>query len=239
MTKIDEISSMSHHGGPAFEYADDTRWRGEGGPNLFEIMNRKFGDRFLPWLIASGNFPEEYLPILQEWYDERVGQEASESYWKDLERSGSDPEGVGRAINRQFSREDYYRHPYHSEKNSWLAQHSPTFRAWTPFDEELEDKANVQSVGRATQRQLLDRSPRGQVMDRFLYDQGGYSLANEPDVIDPGSVRPRWSHQRKDVESHVIGGMVRTAAMADAMGLNDIADEIDLVILAMNQKIRW
>lgn len=236
MSMVDEFSSMSHHGGPAFEYADTTGWNSRE-PNLFEIMNRKFGDRFLPWLIASGNFPEEYLPALQEWYDERVEQEGHEAYLKDLERGGSDTENVGQVFNRQFSREDYYRHPYYSDRSRWLAQHSPTFGGWTPFDADLENRANVQSVARAMEQQVRDSSPRGDVMQAFLRNKGGYSLAEEPNVVDPWAPRPRWS--RPDVEAHVIGGMVKTAARADRIGLSHIADEIDAIMMAMNRRIRW
>ena len=227
MEQIDLLSSMSHHGGPAFEYAESSP-RNE--PDLFEIMNRKFGDRFIPWLIASGNFPEEYLPELQRWYDEQTEKEGSEAYWQRLIEQNQDPQSTGRAIDRKISRDDYYKHPYFSQRNRWLAQHSPTFQSWTPFDEELEDEANVQSVGRAMRQQEEDYSPRGDVMRAFLDDHGGYSAAERSNIIDPSQLRPRWN---SGVEANTIRRMTRLANRIDGKGHHRIADRIDLFIRSL------
>lgn len=234
MAKIDDFSSMSHHGGPAFEYADTTFSRlGEEEPNLFDIMNRKSGDRFLPWLIASGNFPEEYLPDLHQWYEERIEQEGSDAYRRDLEERNKDPRGAGSGINREVSRDDYYRHPYYSARDRWIAQHSPTFQTWTPY-EYLDDDANVQSVGRSMLYQQNDyQSPRAAEMEKFVKMRGGHYTALEPDMFDRAEPRPRL----RPIEASIVHGMNRTATRADKMGCHAIADEVDLVVMALTQGI--
>lgn len=127
MIIIDKLSSISHHGGPVFEYADTSP---NDEPNLIDIMHRKFGDRFLPWLIKSKNFPEEHQEDLQKWLDEQTHQEAYEAYLEDSDKPQL--------------REDYYKHPFHSKKSKWISDKSKTFKNWIPQDS--EEQKNIESI---------------------------------------------------------------------------------------------
>ena len=234
MQAIDHLSSMSHHGGPAFEYGDTTNsWmnKDDGGPDLTEVMNRKFGDRFIPWLLASGNFPEEHMGALQQWYDEQSEGEGHEAYQRQMYDRNRSPEGVGRAIDRETSSEGYYKHPYYSQRDRWLAQHSPTYQAWTPFDEDVEDQANIQSVARSAYDRDED-SPRQRTMQTFLDQRNGPRLMSQPDIIDPRAVRPRWV--APDLTADIAIDMVRSAHTADAAGAHDLADRMDRLVLALD-----
>ena len=242
MAAIDHLSSMSHHGGPAFEYGDSTEdrlWRYPGEeedpepePNLVEMMNRKFGDRFLPWLLASGNFPEKYLDQFQRWYDESIERESHDAYRRELEGRHGGTDDAGRAIDREVSSEGYYRHPYYSQRERWIAEHSPTFQNWTPFDSQQEDRANLQSVARSAYRGQAEE-PRQIVMRDFLKERaqqhgygGGPEMGVQPNFVNPTARRPRWDY----TYASTVAGMTRAAAAADRRGAYDLADRIETLM---------
>lgn len=147
MAGIDHLSSLSHYGGPAFQYGDTNfgAWGSKKDDvlSLEDIMHRKFGDRFLTYVLTHDLLPEKYLKPLQQWYDERVDQEAHDAYLQSQRGENVIEE------QKRLESDEYYKHPYYSEKNQWLEEHSPTFRAWTPYDGDYEDWMNLESLEQA------------------------------------------------------------------------------------------
>jgi len=179
MLIIDKLSNISHHGGPVFEYADTSP---ENEPDLIDIMHRKFGDRFLPWIIKSKNFPEEHQEDLQKWLNEQTNQEAYEAYLEDPD-------------NPQI-KEDYYKHPFHSQKSKWISDKSQTFKNWVP--QHSEEQKNIESIYNymitlpdtyIKKQEIIDWLKKINRLSNELDERGQYKLADKLDhFVKEGSI---------------------------------------------------
>lgn len=111
------------------------------------------------YVLSHDLLPEEYHKPLHEWYNERLNKESHDAYMRDV--GGID----SRETERNILRDDYYRHPYYSNRSVWEEENSPTYNEWTPYSSEYENMMNVESVG-----ELYDKEEdplKKQIIDDF------------------------------------------------------------------------
>lgn len=208
MAGIDKLSSLSHEGGPAFEYGDTTIDTSQE-PNLIEIMNRKFGDHFLAYVLSHNLLPEKYLEPLQSWYDERTDKEAYDAYIKS--QTGDTP--VER--ERNLSNDEYYKHPYYSQREQWIEENSPTFQQWTPHSPEYENRANIESIENLIGEKTADRWG---VMRDFVDEQRQW--------IDEDDIPFAGKRKRLSVASRLLSLSSQIDGFAP-----DLSDRIEKILI--------
>jgi hypothetical protein len=233
LAAIDEISALAHHGGPAFEYADTGYFSNPEAdlgpkPSLTDIMHRKYGDRFIGYALSHGLFPEEYRNVLQQWYDERVEGEAHERYLKNTKGETS------RETERKLLREDYYKHPYYSQREQWVAENSPTFNEWTPYSPEYENAKNLDSLQQASNpngaQGGLPRGGRPRRIDRFVREEWGRMTPEQyeeaQDLLGADALPPRSRLSSNAIKSRLL----KIAGRIDGYA-TDLSDELDKLLI--------
>jgi len=216
MSVIDEISSMSHHGGPVLQYASEeeaglsqyTDW--EQHP-MNEMLNRKMLPGFLEFAAANDVLTPSDIAAGIKSEQERARKVGPMNYFEDLQ---SKAKGDPLAMEALHSSDQYYQHPYFSDRARWM---DPKLQQSPLYMRHMDPSAS----GRAGAELAIQSAESGL--------QGTNDWSDETQRLRGlKSWGEGWL--QRNPRASIIERMTRISARADESGNHDIADALDKIV---------